>query len=166
MRIKCCPRHNKWNKCHILIQISSVSRLKVDFRSKLNINIVICSSQPYIKVLMQYCPCRVYRQLDSIIQPSNYIPKSSNIISSGSVIKVLVIAGNLKVGTPMLCCLFYQTQHRHFQEKHLLFYKYANFLKSLFVYVLIWNERATSNVRLLQFVLLEIITIGLDILLS
>jgi len=62
---------------------------------------------------------------------------------------VLVIAGNLKVGTPMLCCLFYQTQHRHFQEKHLLFYRYANFLKSLFVYVLIWNERAPLNVRLL-----------------
>jgi len=31
----------------------------------------------------------------------------------------LVLAGNLNVGKPMLCCFFYRTQNRFTNEKHL-----------------------------------------------
>ena len=34
---------------------------------------------------MKQCPCVIYRQLNSILQPGNYIPKSSKIIFNWSV---------------------------------------------------------------------------------
>jgi len=32
-----------------------------------------------LKVLMQLCTCGIYRQLNSILQPGNHIPKSSKM---------------------------------------------------------------------------------------
>ena len=29
---------------------------------------------------------------------------------------------NLKIGKPMLCCFFFQTQHRFLHKKHILYY--------------------------------------------
>jgi len=45
-----------------------------------------------------------------------HMPKLSKIIFNGSVIKdfvkiLYVFKGNLKVGKPMLCCFFFQTEH-------------------------------------------------------
>ena len=36
---------------------------------------------------MKYCPCGIYRQLNSLLQPSYHISKSSKIIFNGSVVK-------------------------------------------------------------------------------
>ena len=43
----------------------------------------------------------------------------------------------------MLCCFFFQTQHRYLHKTHLFKYMYANFLKKKKSEKLIWNERAT-----------------------
>ena len=40
-----------------------------------------------------------------------------------------VLACNLIVEKPRLCCLLFKTQHRFLLKKHLLYYMYANSLK-------------------------------------
>ena len=46
---------------------------------------------------------------------------------------ILLLASNLKVGKPMLCCFFFQTQHRFLHKNNLLLFMFANFLKSFVV---------------------------------
>ena len=58
---------------------------------------------------MNWCTCGKYRQLNSILQPSYQIPKSTKIIYNGLVIKYfLVLAGNFKVekNNDILSCKF------------------------------------------------------------
>ena len=57
----------------------------------------------------------------------NNIEKPSKIIFK----RFLVLAGNLKVGKQMLCCFYFQIQHRCLYKKQLLKYRYANFLKKI-----------------------------------
>ena len=47
--------------------------------------------------------------------------------------RYLVLTVNLKVGKPMLCCFFFQTQHRFLQKNHLILYRYAYFLKIKYI---------------------------------
>ena len=35
---------------------------------------------------MKYCPCGIYRQLDSILQPSYHIPKPTQLVFNRLVI--------------------------------------------------------------------------------
>jgi len=85
-----------------------------------------CSSVPHtLTVLMRLCLCRIYRQLNSILSPIYHIPKIVKETNSkrASHTQLLVLAGNLKVGKPMLCCCFvFQTQHISLHKKRLLFY--------------------------------------------
>jgi len=46
----------------------------------------------YFTVLVKLCPYERYRQL--------------------SLKRFLILAGNIKVGNPRLCCFFFKTQHR------------------------------------------------------
>jgi len=38
----------------------------------------------------------------------------------------------MKVGKPMLCCVFFQTQHMFVYKNHLLLHTYAYFLINIF----------------------------------
>ena len=62
---------------------------------------------------LKLCTCGIYRQLNSILYPTNHILKSSKIIFNVLVLRdFLVLAGNLKVGKPRLHCFVLETQHR------------------------------------------------------
>ena len=73
-----------------------------------------------------------------------YISKSSKIIFNGSVMKDfytnVVLTGNLKVGTAMLC-FFFQIQHRFLHKTNLLMYMCANLLYICFWKLINWEQK-------------------------
>ena len=61
------------------------------------------------------CPCGIYIHVYNktrSLWPKAYTEIVKNNIKRDSLIRILVLCGNLKVGNPRLCCLFPQTQHR------------------------------------------------------
>ena len=84
----------------------------------LNIHLLFIATQ----YLSKLCPCGRYRQLNSVLYPNNHILNSSKIIFSlrVSLKRCLVLASNLKVRKPRLCCFFFKTQHRFLHKRHLL----------------------------------------------
>ena len=82
----------------VSLQMKSVY-IKMDFRSKWNINIFICTSYPYSTYVIML-----------VEDTDNWTRSYILIIIYWNRPKVLV--GKLKVGRPRLWCFFFKIQHR------------------------------------------------------
>ena len=118
--------------------------LKVDFRSKLkkstNSSCFIVTMYLGNNAHVEYVDNWTW----SYSLVSIYAKIIKNNIQGVSHKRLLVLAGNLKVGKPLLYCFFFQTQHRLLHKKH-----FYNICMLIFLNIclgkLIGNKRATLN---------------------